>query len=1121
MVRFFLSCFFALACVQAAPVIEMGSERAPVRYEMSCTELQCRPDGAQAHPIAIAPAEQTLDAVAAEIATRSARVAATFDLVFYPAGKAKTARNRRVFGAQIAVTDAVAAGLRLPLGCVAKPHATAPGWTLLTYRDAPAALRHFQQLVAEHGREAVRPLLRKQRHKRRVPTDPRYAYSPSNTSYQWHLNNTGQNGAVAGIDANIETVWDDYRGTGIDIGIVDDGLENAHPDLSANADTTRDRNWNAGDENDATPLLATDDHGTSCAGVAAARDDNGEGGVGAAPLATLVGLRLIAGDVGDAQEAEALGWERGSIEIYSNSWGPDDEVTEFEKPGPLLLAALQAGLEQGRGGKGSIFVFAGGNGHENGDASNHDGYANHPGTIAVGAIDDDGDRAVYSERGANLVISAPSDGAAADQAITTATTVANGTYTDGFGGTSSATPLVAGVVALMLEANPALGWRDVQEILIRSARKVKPTDAGWTTTSAGLHFHHDYGAGMVDAAAAVALAETWTNVPDAISREVQSGTLGQSLPTSYDIDFTNVEDITVEHAVLTLDLDGVNIGQLDIRLTAPDGTVSQLLVPHATSSTELDLWEFSSVRHWGTDSSGTWRVDISRPGQTGSAGTLRSAALRLDGPMGSGGSPQAPTITSGDAAEAFVGTPFSYQITASFSPTSFAATNLPSWATIDAAGLITGTPDVAGQPIVTLMASNAEGTGQKLLNINVSAAPGDDLAAALEIAGAAVFSEGEADWVVETVGSQVGGSHVRSTTLGDGQSMELRANVTATTVSQLSFWWQTSTEYGYDKLTVRVDDVAVAELSGERGWQQVTMDLAAGDHTVAWVFARDSSMGGGQNRVAIDGVTITPLSQILTRPSERYGQVLTTHLPLVGTPVHWPTAVVGGDDVLSSPATVSSGSSQLTATVVGPGELTFDMGCSSEEEFDVATFAVGANEIISLSGEVPLTGRQVSIPAGSHELKWRFEKDATNSVGDDRLLLRNVRYEREGSYEEFASTQFSAAELQDLSLSAAGADADGDGRSNMMEWLVQSDLREPTFGNVLTVDGYGVRFTRRAVAPEVYFTLQACEDLVSWLFIPHDEGAVANGEVVVTAEGGPNFPTFFYRLTVEQDLTQE
>jgi subtilisin family serine protease len=242
---------------------------------------------------------------------------------------------------------------------------------------------------------SAEPLLARQQQKKAVPNDTLF-------SNQWHLRNTGQNGGTAGVDVNITNVWNTYRGEGIRIAIVDDGLQHTHPDLSPNYDATTSTNINNGTA-DPSPDVTADFHGSSCAGVAAARGSNALGVCGAAYNATLAGIRLIGALTTDAEEATGMAYRNDAIHLKSNSWGPNDDGITLEGPGTLTLAALAQGVTTGRGGKGVIYVWAGGNGLEYLDNANYDGYANSMYTIAVAALSDQANQAYYSEPGACLV----------------------------------------------------------------------------------------------------------------------------------------------------------------------------------------------------------------------------------------------------------------------------------------------------------------------------------------------------------------------------------------------------------------------------------------------------------------------------------------------------------------------------------------------------------------------------------------------------------------------------------------------------------------------------------------------------------------------------------------------
>lgn len=262
------------------------------------------------------------------------------------------------------------------------------------------------------------PLLARQQHTRFTPNDPQF---PN----QWHLRNTGQGGGVAGIDANVTTPWDTVLGRNVQIAVVDTGVSIAHPDLQPNVWVNSTELPNGLDDdgngliddfngwdfnsNDNNPTPQTNDHGTSVAGVAAARGNNNLGVTGAAIEGQLIGIRLIEAATTDSQEANALSYQRNTTDIYSNSWGPADNLTTVAGPGPLTLAAMQNNYFNGRDGLGNTYVFAAGNGGT-GDNSNYDGYANSRFAIGVSAVGNNGIRASYSEPGANILVTAPSNG---------------------------------------------------------------------------------------------------------------------------------------------------------------------------------------------------------------------------------------------------------------------------------------------------------------------------------------------------------------------------------------------------------------------------------------------------------------------------------------------------------------------------------------------------------------------------------------------------------------------------------------------------------------------------------------------------------------------------------------
>jgi len=475
----------------------------------------------------------------------------------------------------------------------------------------------------------------RQQSKRVLPTDPLFAN-------QWHLQNTGQFSGTSGEDINIVPAWNaGYTGSGVLIGVVDDGLQYTHPDISPNYNASASYDFNGGDTNPAP--TSNDKHGTSAAGVAAARDDGSSCGVGAAYRAGLAGLRLISAPTTDAQEASALTYHYNSTEnlisIYSNSWGPPDAnpYANLDSPGPLTLAALKDGVENGRGGKGSLYIWAAGNGLAGYDNINYDGYANSRYTIAVGAIDHNGEQAPYSEPGAAMFVTAPSSNSTTG--ITTTDLLGTGGYasgdcTNGFGGTSSSAPLVAGVVALMLEANPNLGWRDVQHILAETADVNDPTDLDWAINGSGHEINHKYGFGRVDAEAAVNLAATWENVGPEVS--VKSGTINVNKiipdgnPNGITSNFVVNDSIHVEQVEVVFNASHGYRGDLKVILTSPSGTKSVLSEFRYDGHANYNAWKFTTVRNWGELSTGKWSlkvIDVTSPDQ----GMFTSWKLNLYG----------------------------------------------------------------------------------------------------------------------------------------------------------------------------------------------------------------------------------------------------------------------------------------------------------------------------------------------------------------------------------------------------------------------------------------------------------------------------------------------------------
>ena len=294
-------------------------------------------------------------------------------------------------------------------------------------------------------------------------------------------------------------MWPTYTGAGINVAVVDDGMHYQHEDLIDNVLTSFNHNYDP-DQTDIYHPLA--DHGTAVAGLIAAKD-NSLGMRGVAPRAKIYGYNLLL-DLTAQNEANAMSLNAATTAISNNSWGPGDSARP-EHATELWEAAVTNGVTSGYGGKGVFYAWAAGNGGDYGDYSTLDEYSNYYAVTAVCAIGHDDIRSDYSEAGANLWVCGPSD-SERDGHPEIATTDNGHRYSDSFGGTSAATPIVSGVVALIREANNALTWRDVKLILAASARKNDPGNTGWEegafkygSTTDRYNFNHEYGFGMVDA----------------------------------------------------------------------------------------------------------------------------------------------------------------------------------------------------------------------------------------------------------------------------------------------------------------------------------------------------------------------------------------------------------------------------------------------------------------------------------------------------------------------------------------------------------------------------------------------------------------------------------------------
>ncbi len=361
---------------------------------------------------------------------------------------------------------------------------------------------------------------------------------------QWHLRETMIGNKPVDAHVNIEAAWKHTKGKGITIAVIDDGVDPQHPEFAGRIVHPFDATENI---EDASPKNPDDNHGTACAGMACASGLNG-GAAGTAPESTLMPIRLRSG-LGSMAEANAFVWATDhGADVISCSWGPTDG--EWWNPADpthnkmtmlpdSTRLAIQYAMTKGRGGKGCVVLFAAGNGNED---TRNDGYVSLPDVIAVAACNDTSKRSVYSDFGNAVWVCFPSGDfgwrpfrhpAPITEGLRTtdrlrAEGYAPDPYVNSFGGTSGACPGMAGVIGLMLSANPELKPAQVKDLVRRSCVRIDETEGEYDATTKHSIY---YGYGRIDAGLALtnALASKNTNGATAkgLSGTARFSTIGE------------------------------------------------------------------------------------------------------------------------------------------------------------------------------------------------------------------------------------------------------------------------------------------------------------------------------------------------------------------------------------------------------------------------------------------------------------------------------------------------------------------------------------------------------------------------------------------------------------------
>ncbi|XP_063383230.1 furin-like protease 1 isoform X2 [Cydia fagiglandana] len=448
--------------------------------------------------------------------------------------------------------------------------------------------------------------------------DSKFQLNDPKWPHMWYLNRGG------GLDMNVIPAWrEGITGRGVVVTILDDGLETDHPDLINNYDRMASYDVNSHDP-DPQPrydMIDSNRHGTRCAGEVAATANNSLCAVGVAFGASVGGVRMLDGDVTDAVEARSLSLNPQHVDIYSASWGPDDDGKTVDGPGELAHRAFLEGVTKGRSGKGSIFVWASGNGGREHDNCNCDGYTNSIWTLSISSATERGEVPWYSEMCSSTLAATYSSGALNEKQVVT--TDLHHSCTAGHTGTSASAPLAAGICALALQANRELTWRDMQHIVVRTARPERLSAGGeWRVNGVGRNVSHSFGYGLLDAAGMVRMARSWKTVPPQRTCELVAQKPQRAVPprssVTLQLDVNACPGVNyLEHVQAKVSLSAARRGDLKITLTSPAGTEVTLLAPRAHDSSRAGFtsWPFMSVHMWGENPIGVWQLEVSNEGR--------------------------------------------------------------------------------------------------------------------------------------------------------------------------------------------------------------------------------------------------------------------------------------------------------------------------------------------------------------------------------------------------------------------------------------------------------------------------------------------------------------------------
>jgi len=449
-----------------------------------------------------------------------------------------------------------------------------------------------------------------------------FKHIPTDTMYhqQWHLKNLGNStGLTAGADVKAEGAWEHTRGSrSIVICVMDDGFDLEHPDFDALNKIVDPRDFGQGDF-DPNPGLEDDNHGTACAGVAVA-EENGTGVVGLAPRCAFMPVRTSRWISDESIKKLSQDAIDHAADVISCSWsaGAWNFPLSTKMHGIIKKAATQGRAN----GKGCVILFAAGNenrpldGEKEGRIS-HQGFALHPNVIAVGASNSLDRRSYYSNYGPELAICAPSSGSPGRGIVTTDRRGAKGysseDYTHGFGGTSSATPLAAGLAGLILSFNPELSSAEVKRIMMDSADKIDTQNGNYANGHS-----HLYGHGRINAKKAldlVAGTDGEQRLPQVLFMEHR---INRSIPDQGEIQDTLIFPLEVNAQDIEVHVEILHTWRGDLRVIVIPPQGGEIILVDGSGGSQDNLIRsfrssddpalFSGIL--GISAGGEWRLKI-------------------------------------------------------------------------------------------------------------------------------------------------------------------------------------------------------------------------------------------------------------------------------------------------------------------------------------------------------------------------------------------------------------------------------------------------------------------------------------------------------------------------------